>query len=108
MADVDVPFEQHIFDPPRRQRIADVHHHRQADYFGRAVEISEGIAQRPWLRNLETKLERIFSDNAHRRHEQWPRFRTNPDCGTVPRLDGFGRDITLLTVPMASKRGFQV
>ena len=32
-----------ILDLPQRQRISDIHHHRQTDYLGRAVEISEGI-----------------------------------------------------------------
>ena len=34
MAEVDAALEQQILDLPQRQRIADVHHNRQADYLG--------------------------------------------------------------------------
>jgi len=48
----------------QRQRIADIHHHHEADHLGRAVEITEGIAHRRRLRNLATRLKPIYSDNA--------------------------------------------
>ena len=35
VADVDAPLEQKILDLAQRQRIPDVHHHRQADDLGR-------------------------------------------------------------------------
>ena len=65
-ADVDAPLEQNILDLPQRQRIADIHHHREADHLGRAVEITEGIAHRRTLRNLARRLKPVYSDNAHR------------------------------------------
>jgi len=47
VTDVDAPFEQNILDLPQRQRIADIHHHHEADHLGQAVEITEGIAASP-------------------------------------------------------------
>ncbi len=64
MADIDAAFEQQIFDMPQRQRIADVHHHREADHLGRAVEISEGIAHRRKLQTAAPRLKPIWSDTA--------------------------------------------
>jgi hypothetical protein len=40
---VPIPHLPHI----SRQRITNVHHHRQADYLGRAVEIAEWISHPP-------------------------------------------------------------
>ena len=34
VADADAPFKQKILDLLQRQRIPDIHHHRQADHFG--------------------------------------------------------------------------
>ena len=34
MADVDAPFEQNVFYLTQRQRITDIHHHREADDLG--------------------------------------------------------------------------
>ena len=34
MADVNATFEQNVLDLAQRQRIADLHHHRQADHLG--------------------------------------------------------------------------
>jgi hypothetical protein len=64
MADVDAALMQKILDLAQRQRIADIHHHRQANYLRRRVEISERILHRPKLRNGIAKLKRICSDNA--------------------------------------------
>jgi hypothetical protein len=64
MADVDAALMQKVFDLPQRQRIADIHHHRQANYLRRRVETAEGIWHRPKLRNGIAKLKRICSDNA--------------------------------------------
>jgi DNA invertase Pin-like site-specific DNA recombinase len=41
MADVDAAFSQQVFHIPQAQRKADIHHHDQADDFGRGVEIAE-------------------------------------------------------------------
>ena len=43
MADVDTALEQQILDLSQRQWVADIHHHREADDFGRTVEVAEGI-----------------------------------------------------------------
>src|SRR5665648_8440 len=64
VADVDAPLEQNILNLPQRQRIADIHHHHEADHLGRAVEITEGIAHRRRLRILARRLKPIYSDNA--------------------------------------------
>ena len=44
--------------------MADVHHHREADHLGRAVEITEGIAHRRKLQTGATRLKPIWSDTA--------------------------------------------
>ena len=66
VTDVEAPLEEQIFDLPQRQRIADIHHHREADDLGRTVEISEGIAHRRRLRMSPARLKPIYSDNAMR------------------------------------------
>jgi hypothetical protein len=62
VADVDAPLEEQIFDLPQRQRIADIHHHREADDLGRTVEITERIAHRRTLRNAPAQLKLIYSE----------------------------------------------
>ena len=44
--------------PPPRP-LADVHHHREADYLGRTVEIPERILHRCKLRNAAPRLKPI-------------------------------------------------
>ena len=70
------PPRRYIFSPPltpteynlaQRQWIADVHHHREADYLRRTVEITEGLVHHRRLRNLPSRLKSIYSDNAF-----WP------------------------------------
>ena len=34
VANIDTAFEQQVFDLPQREWVSDVHHHREADYFG--------------------------------------------------------------------------
>ena len=41
MADVDPALEQQVFQIAQRQRIANVHHHHEADHLGRGVETPE-------------------------------------------------------------------
>ncbi len=53
VADVDPALGQKILDVAQRQRVLHLHHHRQADYLWRAVEISEGVAHHRNL--LQTK-----------------------------------------------------
>ena len=64
VTDVEAPLEEQIFDLPQRQRIADVHHHREADHLGRAVETTERIAHRRRLGMSPAQLKPIYSDNA--------------------------------------------
>jgi hypothetical protein len=64
VADIDSALEQQIFYLSQGQRITDVHHHREADHLGRAVEITEWIAHRRRLRNLARRLKPIYSDTA--------------------------------------------
>ncbi len=34
MANIDATLKQNIFYLPQRQRVTDIHHHREADYLG--------------------------------------------------------------------------
>jgi hypothetical protein len=45
MADVDAALEQQILDVAQRKRIANVHHHHQADHLGRAVEVPKRVGR---------------------------------------------------------------
>ena len=67
VADIDPPLEQEILDPSQRKRIADVHHHREADHLGPTVEVMEGILHPRRLRNASPRLKPICSDNAQSR-----------------------------------------
>ena len=39
VADIDAMLEQNIFYPPKRQRVADVHHKHEADYLDRTHDV---------------------------------------------------------------------
>jgi hypothetical protein len=67
MADIDATLEQQIFDLPQRQRITDVHHHRDADHLRRAVEIAERIFHPQRLRIDLAPFKSSWSDSAPRR-----------------------------------------
>ena len=58
-ANVDATLKQQIFDLPQRKRIADLHHHREADHLGRTVEIPEGILHCRKLWNAAPRLKPI-------------------------------------------------
>jgi len=64
MADIDTALKQQIFNLPQRQRIPDVHHHRQANNLGRRIEITEGISHPRRLENALPCLKPFYSDNA--------------------------------------------
>ncbi len=64
VADIDTALEQQIFYLSQGQRITDIHHHREADYLGRTVEITEGISHRRTLCDVLIHLKPIYSDNA--------------------------------------------
>ena len=65
VADIDTALGQQIFNLSQRQRVADIHHHRDADDLGRTVEIAEGISHpaKLWM----------------------PHLQINPFCMTTPR-----------------------
>jgi hypothetical protein len=62
MADINATLKQQTFDLAQGERITDVHYHRQADYLGRTVEITEGIAHHRKLRAAKHRFMRIRSD----------------------------------------------
>ena len=41
VADVEAAFMQQVLDIAKRQRKPDIHHHREADDFGRGFEVAE-------------------------------------------------------------------
>ena len=43
VADTDTALEQQVLDLAQRQRVPNIHHHREADGFGRTIEITEGV-----------------------------------------------------------------
>ena len=57
----------------RRQRVADIHHHREADDLGRAVEVAERNSHLAKLWMLHLHINLFLSDNALRRpmHESY-------------------------------------
>jgi hypothetical protein len=56
---INATLKQQIFDLPQRKRITDVHYHREADYLGRTIEISERILHPEKLRNFRSWLKLI-------------------------------------------------
>ena len=82
--DVDAAFEQNVFDLAQRQRIADDHHHREADDLGRAVEITNGIVHHRRQRALPFRLKPVFSDNAPVTPRRSPPNVPAPPTGAAP------------------------
>ena len=64
VADINATLEQQIFDLPQRERITNVHHHREADDLRLTVKITEATSHCRRLRNVTNRLKRIYSDNA--------------------------------------------
>jgi DNA-binding IscR family transcriptional regulator len=64
VADIDTALEQKILDLAQRQRLADIHHHRQADDLGRTVEIMERVFHPSRLKNGLVCLKPFCSDTA--------------------------------------------
>ena len=60
MRDVDAALVEQVFNIPQRQRKTDIHHHREADDFGRSLEIPERITHRKALRNHAIALNSDF------------------------------------------------
>ena len=59
LADIDAALEKMIFYLPQRKRIADIHHHREANDLVRTVEIAEGILHCCKLRISPARLKLI-------------------------------------------------
>ena len=64
VADVDATFEQNVFNLAQRQRIADVHHHSEANDLGRCLEVLERIFHSETLDGILPTLNAVSSDNA--------------------------------------------
>ena len=59
VADIDTPLEQQILDLAQRQRVPDIHHHREAGDLGRTIEITEGVFHSSKLRNCPALLKLV-------------------------------------------------
>lgn len=81
VGDVDATLEKKIFDPTERQRISHVHHNREPDDLGRAVEISERVSHPSELWTVAYWLKAIWSDNAAPRQGAVDRRRTEARTG---------------------------
>jgi hypothetical protein len=64
VADIDTALEQDVLDLAQRQRISNIHHHRQADDLGRTVEITECMFHLRRLRNSPSRFKPFYSDSA--------------------------------------------
>ena len=64
VADIDTALEQQVLDLAQRQRVPDIHHHREANDFGRTIEIAEGIFHPLRLGSITRRLKQLYSDNA--------------------------------------------
>ena len=64
VADIDTALEQQVLDLAQRQRVPDIHHHREANDFGRTIEIAEGVFQPLRLKNGFVCLKPICSNTA--------------------------------------------
>jgi hypothetical protein len=52
VADIDTPLEQQILSLPKRQWIADIHHHREMDHLGLTVKKTGRDCASPDVREL--------------------------------------------------------
>lgn len=43
VTNIDAPFEEHVLNLTKRERVANVHHHGETDDFGRTVKIAKRI-----------------------------------------------------------------
>jgi hypothetical protein len=64
VADINTALEQQVLDLAQRQRVPDIHHHREANDFGRTIEIVEGIFYPLRLGSITRRLKPLYSDNA--------------------------------------------
>ena len=59
VADTDTALEQQVLDLAQRQRVPNIHHHREADDFGRTIEITELVFHRRRLWNRPYRLKPV-------------------------------------------------
>ena len=64
VADIDTALEQQVLVLAQRQRVPDIHHHREANDFGRTIEIAEGVFHPLRLGSIARRLKPLYSDNA--------------------------------------------
>ena len=64
VADIDTALEQQVLDLAQRQRVPDIHNLREANDFGRTIEIAEGVFQPLRLKNGFVCLKPFCSDIA--------------------------------------------
>ena len=64
VADINTALEQQVLDLAQRQRLPDIHHHREANDFGRTIEIAEGIFHPLRLGSITRRLKSLYYDNA--------------------------------------------
>ena len=64
MANIDAALEQDILNLAQRQRVANVHHHREANNLGRRVEISKWIFHPETLRTDRPRIKPVCFDSA--------------------------------------------
>ena len=85
VADVDASFEKKILDLAQRQRVADIHHHRQANDLVRRVEIAERIFHPPKLRTTPLRIKAVCFDSAYWRLDQTPEYTLAelPNCPPI-------------------------
>ena len=57
--DVDASFVEQVFDLSQGQWKSNIQHHREADYLGRAVEITEGVLHHLKLGDLTSCFKAI-------------------------------------------------
>ena len=72
MAEINTAFVQQIFHTSKRKWITHIHHNRQADDFGRRLEVLEWVAfcHSQMLRNRPTLFKSISSDSAIKTYEK--------------------------------------
>ena len=90
VTNVDTAFEPQVFDLVQRQRIADVHHDREANNLGRTVETAEGICIHGGYGSPMTRSSRVSLTTplgTHPRRKPWDLGRTICD----ETLDLIGR-----------------
>jgi hypothetical protein len=58
MRDIDPSLVQQVFDIPQRQRVSDIHHHREADDLRRGLEVAKNAGARHGVEGTPTLPDR--------------------------------------------------